>query len=355
MQLVVFQNGDSFGGSGLGGVLAALVINNGQGAVGGNSVISSSNGVNWKPVYSDSVSLLTQVIFDGTNFLAVGFRSILTSADGSSWLRQDVPSTTNLSKIVYGNGVYLAAGDYTDPAWPGAYRLMLRSTDRVHWSRAPDPGGFPISMARGNSVFVGVGYYGWVGTSSNGDTWANPVSGTSIELDSVKFINGLFIAGTATTSPDGISWTPTGTEVPKVFDVAYGDYGFVAVTANYWGPFLVNATNVLAWTKRPLAGSQLNSIVFANGTYIAVGDGGRIVKPVPLNAVASPLLSGYMSSQGFQLFATTQPGRSYRVQRSLDFSAWTDLFTFTNTQPVTPFVDASATNRSVGFYRIKSP
>jgi len=38
VQFVIFQNGDSFGGRGLDCVLAALVINDSQRAIGGNGV-----------------------------------------------------------------------------------------------------------------------------------------------------------------------------------------------------------------------------------------------------------------------------------------------------------------------------
>jgi hypothetical protein len=51
----------------------------------------------------------------------------------------------------------------------------------------------------------------------------------------------------------------------------------------------------------------------------------------------------------------TETGLTYRVQATLDFTAWTDLATFVPTNFISQFIDLDATKFPSRFYRLATP
>jgi hypothetical protein len=52
---------------------------------------------------------------------------------------------------------------------------------------------------------------------------------------------------------------------------------------------------------------------------------------------------------------TVETGRTYCVEASADFAAWTNLATFTNSAPTSVLIDRDATNSALRFYRLLAP
>jgi len=63
----------------------------------------------------------------------------------------------------------------------------------------------------GNGLFVGVGEWGTILTSADGDNWLQRQSGTRNLLAGITYGDGLFVAvssaETILTSADGVNWT----------------------------------------------------------------------------------------------------------------------------------------------------
>jgi hypothetical protein len=216
----------------------------------------------------------------------------------------------------------------------------------------------------GNNLFVGLGSGIW--TSTAGDVWTRQ---NSDDFSTIAFANGSFTAvgDTVVVSQDGTNWTTTGSTktygIPGLAarGIAGGDQGFVAVGYDNFSVGFSTSADRTNWTARgrwDWDGPHLLRIIFVDGVYVAVGVNGTIVQSIRPSSRAVPLLAdGFLGTNGFELNAIAQPAYSYRVQKSSSLSpvSWADVFTFTNAQAVTHFVDSAATNAPTGFYRIISP
>lgn len=344
--------------------LSAVCFGNGAFVAVGSqgAIVTSRTGSDW--VAHDTGSRdLAAVCYGGNKFLAVGTGTILSSSDSSSWTSKSIGST-NLVSVGYGNGVYVAFGLWYDNR--GGHPIALRSTDGDNWVPSSSPDFFlPSAIVYQLNLFVAVGGQGSIATSSDGLSWTGRSSGVGDTFSGVAFGKGSFVAvgNQITTSPDGTNWTVGTGGFGSANSLAYGDMGFV-VPAVSSGPLInsiATSPDVITWTSHGLEG-QLNDhqprhVAFGNGSYVAVGDHGTIRQTTPLDAPPQPLLSGFYKGEGFELSAITQPGYSYTVQYSpsLVNPDWTDVFTFTNAQPLTSFLDSTTTNRLASFYRITSP
>jgi hypothetical protein len=218
-------------------------------------------------------------------------------------------------------------------------------------------------------VFVSVGgKYDIILTSSDGVSWTNHDLSLSRNLFGVAYGNGTFVAvgdNEVATSPDGLAWTLRSLGDYGLGPVAYGAYGFVAPVAGYYqhqnwtyhdSSVVATSFDGITWVIRPID-SNTTSVGFGNGSYIFLCDPGTIRQNTPLQGRARPLLAGRHSGGGFELSMTAQPGYNYALERSATLASpvWTNVYTFASTQAVTKFLDSTATNHSVGFYRITAP
>jgi len=94
----------------------------------------------------------------------------------------------------------------------GVSAPILTSPDGTAWTlRNSGTSNDLRSVAYGNGLFVAVGEDGAILTSPDGASWTQRTSGTSNRLRGVTYGNGLFVAvgdrGAILTSPDGVNWT----------------------------------------------------------------------------------------------------------------------------------------------------
>ena len=153
-----------------------------------------------------------------------------------------------------------------------SYRLdlgiLLISSNGINWESKHSGGSSEglYGISYGNNIFVIVGDYGVIRTSSDGNTWTTRSSGTSKNLRSITFDNNQFItvgeSGTTLTSSDGISWnsqnlTSTGPPMIYLYDVTYGNNLFVIVGES---ERIFYSSDGISWLERNYSKNyQLNS------------------------------------------------------------------------------------------------
>jgi len=212
---------------------------------------SSDNGATWvSRGYGDSYGF-NAVAFGGNTFVAVGATHdingpgvILTSADnGTTWTVRNVPGATEFFDVTYGNDTFIAI-DYN-------YNVYISHDNGITWSTSSFSNFWPYAMTSGNGIFMTFNdYYWWIYTSADlGSTWV-PRS--------------------------YLDYGPGG--------LAYTDNTFVAAgclaTLGYEGVIYSSADNGVTWVQRNLDPNSYcyYDVVFGNNTFVAVGEGGIIVK-----------------------------------------------------------------------------
>ena len=157
-------------------------------------------------------------------FVAVGNSGkILTSDNGTSWDERSSGTTSTLIGITYGNNKFMTmSGDKTGTMLTSSNGTSWTSTSWTCSDCTPDPDNNSIQpynftledVTYGNSTFVAVGTSGTILTSSDGTSWDNRSSGTSLSLSGVTYGNNKFMTmgssgttHTILTSSNGTSWT----------------------------------------------------------------------------------------------------------------------------------------------------
>lgn len=219
--------------------------------------------------------------------VAVGrFGLILSSSNGIDWTRRNSGTRAPLNSVAYGGGRFVAVG----------VDVMLGSNTGFEWDR------FPLgiqntdvrSVAHGNGRFVAVGakrhIMPVIFVSQDGAAWqtaaAHPMVGA---LNAITFGSGKFVAvgrfatadGTmlgSLTSPDGQLWNLHPGEIEATWTgIAYGAGVFAAVgNTPGRGGRIITSRDGANWTEQTIAVSdfqRLESIHFANGHFVAVGEG----------------------------------------------------------------------------------
>jgi hypothetical protein len=366
---------------------------------------------NWHVRTSPSTGNLAAVTYGSGLFVAVGGSDypverdfILTSPDGVTWTDHSSGTTNRLVAVAHGNKTFVALGRFSRGILVPDCATIVTSTNGVEWvMQGLYPSNTLTAVTYANGVFVAVGNDGMILTSSNGLSWSyQRVPGLYLDFIGVIFGNGFFAAvtrGTSLTSSDGYNWTKRGDSQAN-YAIAYGNGLFVTTyrfdgappatefsvssDAEHWtfqsflsgyflGPGLIygngifvalgDSPGVIAWLdanaqpigRRTLGNFYLRGVSYGRGTFVAVGDGGAIVQSDPLPTAR--LRPGSLDARGLALSIGGEDGLRYRLQASAELPStnWTDLLTFTNTQPERNFVDTAATNFTRRFYRVVSP
>jgi len=271
-------------------------------AVGvGGTILHSTNGADWTVVQSRITTDLNGVGGAASKLVAVGANgSILTSMDGNIWTQQKSPSNATLSAVAYGNGRFIAVGD----------KVLLTSVDSVNWTQQSVPA-WVRGVTFGNGTFVAVGDDIRL-SSQDGISWmtnnladlTNGLSfarGATAHYKGIAYGSGYFVALTTTTilwqgrpstqefqtsrSIDGVNWvtqTPL-TNIGPFMNLTFGNdtyvsYGYQNISnlQNYL-PSPMTSVDGLNWSVQPATLPPfINSFVFGNGIFVAVGNAGSI-------------------------------------------------------------------------------
>lgn len=194
-----------------------------------------------------------------------------------------------IADFVYANGTFVAVGyrSGTDPY----NNFVLTSTDGATWTwrdvdTATSTARTLMSVAYGAGLFVVVGANGFIATSPNGTTWTTRTSAHgAVEINSVIFAGGRFVAGGGTTtansvqtSTDGITWTArTGAIAPSVgnyvqlaYDPTSGLYAMSCGGVGSSSLGIQTSPNGTTWTARNAAtGSAVYGVAAKAGVFLA--------------------------------------------------------------------------------------
>jgi hypothetical protein len=225
------------------------------------------------------------------------------------------------TKPLSASGAYQLVNVYPPAVNPATYTLtatnsigtQVTATVNITVHSPIGPWG---SIAYGASKFVAMGSNKFI-TSSNGDVPWTLVTGSTLAIRTVRFINGIFIAvgtnviyhstdgttwvasttvpvgdyysvtyGAGTyvavgnsvcvTSTDAVTWTSKTIEAKSWVDVAYGDSQFVAVSTGYGAPTNSISTSTnggVTWTSSQPAGANtgFDTICYGAGKFVAIG------------------------------------------------------------------------------------
>ena len=343
----------NFGGKELNAVIATA---SGFLAVGQRGMIlSSTNGADWKREESGTQEDLGGVDNAGGLIFATGTNGIiLSSPDGRTWTQRYSNTNVanfNLRGVTYARGRYVATGAF------------LTSTDGLTWRAASEsPLNQGTQLIDDGSQFLFTPhpkYSTWrvlVDLSRDGLTWTTKDTGLAYGrgddypdyAPSLAFGRGLhvmvgdhFIA----TSVNGANWTGYPSEYPFSRGI-YADGGFVAVGQIGWQGYSSDGAH---WVFNQIdATSNLHSIAYNNGVYVAVGANCQIFycrKDSLLRLTPKALLPGL----GFHL--TMRHGRadrSYALQASDNYGVWHDVSIFKCYETV---LDQTASTNTFRLYR----
>jgi len=219
--------------------------------------------------------------------------TVFTSDDSQIWTSRNQDARIEFGSATFGNGKFVCLAN-ADVDAGLSERVLLHSDDGAEWTRSQPPAPFG-SVRFAKDRFFGLGPNGSIHSSTDGLEWTLRYSGqVNTALSDIVHGEDLFVAvgrqgpnqsGLVLTSPDGITWTsatqlPTDSEAPG-YAAAYGNGAFV-VTAGYdsyalrGGRYWWSADGY-HWETRYLPGTGLVGVGFGNGTFVMVGDIGRVV------------------------------------------------------------------------------
>lgn len=245
------------------------------------------------------------------SLIAVGKQAtILRSIDnGATWTKSIIPTESetfqgydvSINDATYNNGTWIAVGGFGSGAVHKG--LVLVSTD-------------------------------------DGATWKEQASPAMSNLYDVAYCNNTFVAvgnrGSLITSPDGNNWTKVDLknvipdsgekEVRMLTDIACGDNTIVIggrikismVGASFYISLLIESTDGgKTWKNvKGTGGDYINDIVYSNGKFVALGDGGVMTREGGSwsydNRSGKPRIHSPLLSNGDKVVATCL--NSYRKQ-----------------------------------------
>lgn len=272
---------------------------------GSGGILSSADGGatwnEWSPGVSVLAGPLSAFAYGGGSFVAVGpfsSKSLLTdlvvpptptlyvsSDGGASWSDRSEGVTEDLSAVAYGAGTYVAVS--------GGGTAYRSADGGATWSRVLVAEGASLEgVAHGAGAFVAVGTganeAGAVFTSPDGTAWSSVAAPPDDFLRQIAYADGAFVAvgGGARTfvSSDGRTWVE-GARVPLsdalLSGIAYGGGAVVAVDT--LGEIHTSTDNGASWTTAPFRSPQpLRSVTFGDGSFLAGGAGGTVLRSDPL-------------------------------------------------------------------------
>ena len=262
----------------VGGSINLLVAEN-----PGNSVIlSSPDGINWKPRNSTSHPIYRGLASSGTETVVVGQAGIIRSSkDLLQWSNHTSGTVNSIFAMVSTGEQIVAVGENGE---------VLTSQDGHSW--ASHNSGittnlFAVTWTGSQLVAVGgelhATQHGIIATSTDGITWIDRTPAGSFGLiKDVTWTGSQLVAvgakGLILTSPDGIDWTSRNSTTSNwLFTVSSNSDQIVAAGSK--GAILTSSDNGSSWTNIDSVDENLDlfgstwtgsSFVIAGGSYISV-------------------------------------------------------------------------------------
>lgn len=214
-----------------------------------------------------STPQITQILQGNGNFLVMGASFAAVSPDLETWKHGALPAD-GFHALTYGGGRFFATS-------PGAAANLVvhTSVDGLNWNRKQTTQNLGVqALAYGNDVLAALANNNQIHISSDGASFSLAEEVTGAVFHDLEFINGRFLAvgaGHYATSTDGASWTDGSIGGPALRDVTFAEGLYVAVGD---GGSIRTSPDALAWTARDSGVSEdLNAVRHADGVFVAVG------------------------------------------------------------------------------------
>ncbi len=313
-----------------------------------DSSLVSTNSVDWAAAGSGLSDYSRGVAWGNGVFVAIDIAGdIFTSIDGRNWTQQ-ASTQADTRAVTFGGGMFVAVADSGE---------VFTSSNGISWS--PHNTGLIGNLRAivyANGQFVVVADDGTIASSTNGANWTLHNSPTTASLYGITYGNKQYLAvgssGAIITSPDSLNWSLQTNSVltPCTLSaVAWGNNEFVAVGEGGWTMRSGDGTNWISSSSATV--NDLYSIIFANGSFLAVGENGAIIEtPVPVRSQLGPIVQ--LPDGTLQVTLRGTAGNSYSIEVSSDLINWSPLTSVTLSSAQGQFSDS--TSRSVAprrFYR----
>ena len=244
------------------------------------STSSNTNFTTWIPININIADRnITNIIWDGTQYVMTCYNHILTSPDGITWTVASFISNRFWTNIAYGSGIYVAWSSTT----------LYSSTDLITWTSRQATGDVcrrRQQLAFGNGTFVACSENGGLYSSANGISWTLRLAPVdyfvfSVIWNGTHFYTSVYNNNTAQSeilrSTDGITWTVVGSNVIGGYIAAIGNSAeilFINTDFGATGPTFnttyAKSTNGTTWTTGSL-GQNIIDVTYLSGTYVCSG------------------------------------------------------------------------------------
>ena len=286
--------------------------------------VSTDNGTTWTQKITGLTDLQVESFaVSGTNlFVGTDSKVFLSTNLGTSWTSAStgLPSNSVIGMGINGTSIY--AGVWGNGVW-------VTTNNGVGWMLygTGSPANYPYSFAfNGSTVYVGSGSV--YSTTDDGNNW-NDISGdmpSSLQIQSIAYINGNLIAGDNTvdqanglfvTTNGGTHWSSINYSLPNYCATSITAKNGKILTGTCGGIFLSTDAG-LNWNEPTMHGdndwADLTALAFRGTNYVFAGD---------INGNA------YVSTNGGQDFALTTQIEQGALISSFAFSG-TNIFASTN-------------------------
>ena len=358
------------------GTVTSATFGNGLFLAGtSQAIFLSSDGVRWK-VSSASEGLgWTSVAFGGGKFLAAGqngsSKIIQVSTNGWDWRTVWTGSVENIGPVTWNGKGYLGVINASPQSFYG-YASVIRSLDGLSWDvPAPTGTGFinaVLSSPEGNWIGVGLSSdprhdAAEISFSANGVLWNITADGLlNSGLTGIAFGNGRYVAvgqglggmGFFYHSANGKAWAAKTIYGYTASSVAFGSGFFVAVCRPYSldNYRVISSTDGVSWTPRAtnlVTLPYFDTVIHGQDKFLAFG--GNIV------AVAdfSPYFESISLKTGeVALHGVVPTGTNVLLESSADLKHWNVM---TNLTPIEGKFDSrfARHNQDKDFFRLRLP
>lgn len=314
-----------------GGIYVAV----GYDSASGTLITTSTDAINWVlRAPATTSSTLKEVTYGQDKFVTVGTNSeIEYSSDGTTWNKGSIgsPYINDILEVSLSGSGIITCGEYG-----GVFEVTsgnIAPSNNIYAKYLDSSYPTFNSVIKGNSEYVVVGdeTNASVYTSIDLTNWTSgTLAQTTGKLNSIAYGSGVLVTvgdnGHIETS-SGNMWslqTPDNSYTGNFNKVIYGDQ-FVAVGDN---EEIQTSSSGIVWAHQTISESvyigDLNSIAYGgNGNYVAVGDGGGIIKNSSILPSSGTIILSPISNYphfGPLCYTTSSSGVIFAGADYLDFS-----------------------------------
>lgn len=194
--------------------------------VGAQSILISQDGIKWTESLTGHKGWFYAVEYNGSRLVAVGYDgSIVTSMNGVKWEDADYKAENALTDILWDGKQFIAIGS-----------KIITSQDGIHWTKQNIDPVHRLNRVSWNGVlYVAVGNNGLIYTSEDGYLWTQRESNTTKFIESIVWDGKRFIAlgsDLMLFSENGIMWSEVDSNIKQhIYDLHWNGYKYVGAVS----------------------------------------------------------------------------------------------------------------------------